>query len=98
VPAAGLPSHRAGVVRPDGTGVRPFGRAIDLYREYGSALAADGIDAGDGPGSRPDGLAEAVLVVRLCERFGCLPDALLAQPLEFWRMVQMADRFRGEGE
>lgn len=29
------------------------------------------------------------MIVRMCERFGCLPSALLAEDAEFLRMVKL---------
>jgi len=34
------------------------------------------------------------MIVSLCERFGCLPSALLAEPADLLRTVALVDRTR----
>lgn len=67
-----------------GRRTNPFRSAIERWKLVGGAIDREGNVV-----SKPAELVEAELIIDLCERFGCLPSALLAEDASFLRMLRI---------
>ena len=66
--------------------LRPFRTAIARWR-----AVPGGIDADGRPVNKPSELAQAELILGICERFGQLPGAVLAEDVSLLRLLHLED-------
>ncbi len=73
---------------------RPFRSEIERWQALGGGTHSDGTIV-----TKPHALANADLIINLCERFHCLPSQLLKEDAEFLRLLaihDLGDPERGE--
>ena len=64
----------------------PFIHELSQWRHVGDAYTSGGERIG-----KPWGLVRAELIDGLCQRYGCLPSALLKESAEVLRMVKLLE-------
>jgi len=70
------------MVRGDRRRPRPFRSRLIRWREVPGGFDTDGREV-----TEPGELTEARFILRLCERFGCLPSELLAEDAALMRLL-----------
>jgi hypothetical protein len=76
--------HHHRVAERGGRGGAPFAGRIERWLAVPGGVDADGATV-----SKPGQLSDAEFILTVCERFGCLPSALLAEDASLMRMLKI---------